>query len=211
MYRDRPGAMQTGSLWRYSQNSLILWSVLFQNVVPDALFFQNASRTMQELLHEVKFWGETPEAPLAYKSAYFHKWFMQLAPPPLPILQIWVPDFVPGKAHSDAASWAGPDCWLSWKQIIQVTSSPNCPSWSDQQLSLGLLQCYTTQVNGERAGSWLEQGLDADSVSLSQFPICHMWELAIPLFSILFTFRGKGDSTRAIFTLYFRLLNLCLF
>lgn len=40
--------------------------------------------------------------------------------------------------------------------------------------TLGLLQCCTTQDNGERAGLWLEQGLEADNVSLSQFPICLM-------------------------------------
>lgn len=134
---------------------------------------------------------------------------MQLAPPPLPILHIWAPNFVPGWAHSDAARWAGPDCWLSWNQIIQITSSPNCTSESDQQPSLSLLQCYTTQRIMERGQdlSWSRALSLILSVSLTQFPICHMWELAIPLFSILPTFRGKGDSTRAIFPLYFRPLS----
>lgn len=71
VYRDRPGAMQTGSVWRCSQNCLIIGSVLFQTVVPDALFSQKRFQTMQELLHEAQFWAETPEAPLAYKMFIF--------------------------------------------------------------------------------------------------------------------------------------------
>lgn len=73
VYRDRPGTMQTGSVWRCSQNSLITGSVLFQNVEPDALFSPDASRTTQELLHKAQFWAEAPEVPLAYKTAYFHE------------------------------------------------------------------------------------------------------------------------------------------
>lgn len=91
-----------------------------------------------------------PSEALAYKSAYFHKWFMQLAPPLLPVLHICALNFCQDKHTVMLLTELDQTAGLAENESSS-NSQPNIQS--HQQLSLSLLQYLTTHDSGERAGS----------------------------------------------------------